>query len=144
MNRRSRRRQRKGFTLLELMLVLAILVVLGGTVTLYFSGLRKGADADTAKSQMSILKTAVQAYQLHTGKYPTDLQGLVSPPSDLVDPSKWRGPYLDTDEVPLDPWGQPYQFQHAPSQAGGTRDVLQFSSAGPDGAPNTADDITLK
>lgn len=144
MNRRIRRhRQRRGFTLLEVMLVLAILVVLGGTVTLYFSGMRQTANADTAKSQMATLKQAMTMYQMHTGQYPTTLEALVTRPADLTDVNKWRGPYLDSDTVPNDPWGQPYNFQVTPAQGGGTRDIVQIFSAGRDLAPNTEDDVKL-
>lgn len=107
---RRHRASRRGFTLIEVLLVLAILVILGGMVGLYFTRIQGNAYSDAARTQMGMFSEYLKIYRLDTGVYPTTEQGLeslVTQPSGLT---KWRGPYLEGN-VPLDPWGQPYQYK---------------------------------
>ncbi len=133
----GRRRARRGFTLMEVLLVLAILVILGTLVGTNFMGMFAGAKVDAAKAQISALEQPIQLYMMHVGSYPTNQQGLQAlrvRPTDLVDPSKWQGPYLDHD-IPADPWGHPYGYELINARQ------FRIFSVGPDGAQNTADDI---
>jgi general secretion pathway protein G len=136
LNRRSRRR-RKGFTLMEVLLVLAILVILGSMVGFFIAGMQKGAYEDLARSQIGMFESQLDAYRLHVGSYPNTNQGLQAlrtPPSDLNNPAKWRGPY-SAKEIPADPWGNPYQYELlGPEQ-------VRIWSCGPDGANGTDDDV---
>jgi type II secretion system protein G len=71
------------------------------------------AALDATRIQIALLKTALQAYQLDVGSFPSTTQGLQAlriPPLNMRDPTKWQGPYLEKD-VPLDPWGKPYQYR---------------------------------
>jgi len=134
-NRRPRRR--KGFTLIEILLAMAILVILGSIVTVSVIRLQRGAQVDGARTQVRTLETAVQAYQLSVGTPPTTQQGLDAlrnPPADLRNPNKWTGPYMEK-EIPADPWGQPYQYEQV------SADQFRIWSAGPDGASGTDDDV---
>ncbi len=141
-NRRIRRRPssgRRGFTLMEVLLVLAILVILGTLVVTNFSGVLAGSKVSAAKTQLNAFEQQIDIYQLNVGVYPTTQQGLaalrVAPP-DLADPTKWTGPYAKKD-IPLDPWQQPYQYELlSPTQ-------YKISSAGPDGTPGTGDDVIV-
>ncbi len=135
------RRARAGFTLMELMLVMAILVILVGLVAPRFMGAQKGANISAAKNQVGLFKSSLDMYQLHMNTYPSTEQGLVAvveEPSELESPDRWQGPYLD-DGLPVDPWGHAYQYEYPPSR--NTRDFPDIWSFGPDGEDGTDDDI---
>jgi general secretion pathway protein G len=133
-------RRRRGFTLMEVLLVLVILAVLGSLAALSYDAIRRRANINAAKSQVGLFKTPIQMYQMAVGSYPTTSQGLEAlrkTPSDLPNPAKWDGPYLDS-AIPLDSWDKPYQYvcpgEHNPD----SYDVWSF---GPDGVNGTDDDI---
>lgn len=124
----ARRGRRRGFTLMEILLVLVILVILGSMVGVFIGGARKRAFTDAARSQLNMFKGQMEMYQTDVGSFPTSQQGLVAlrqPPADLRNPAKWRGPYAGAD-IPADPWGNPYEFQ-------GDGVTYQIWSAGPNG-----------
>jgi len=135
MKRRTPRR--KGFTLLEVLLVLAILVILGSTVTYYFVGAQKKAFERQVISQISIFENLLTNYHMDVGSYPSTSQGLAAlrtEPPELASLNKWAGPYANK-EIPLDPWGNPYQYELlGPEQ-------LQIWSWGADGQDGSEDDI---
>jgi general secretion pathway protein G len=137
MSRRPRRR--RGFTLMEVLLVLAILVILGSLVTVSFVKMQAQAYKDSAKSQITLLEDAVNMYTLNIGTCPTTQQGLdalLVAPADLPNPAKWAGPYLDKQQLPVDPWNGPYQYEQlAPDQ-------FRIWSNGPDGTSGSEDDIS--
>jgi general secretion pathway protein G len=139
MHPRDRRRQ-SGFTLIEVLLVLVILVILASFAVVQFTGVQRRAHLNAAKAQVSLCETALDQFQLSIGSYPSTTQGLQAlriAPQDLLNPSKWDGPYLKKD-LPKDPWGNPYQYVcpgiHNP-------DSFDVWSLGPDGANGTPDDI---
>ncbi|HKT09245.1 MAG TPA: type II secretion system major pseudopilin GspG [Gemmatimonadaceae bacterium] len=104
--------RRGGFTLLELLVVLAIIATLVGLVAPSIFRNVGDAKADAAKSQLEIFGLALDAYRLDNDSYPTTAQGLESLWTKPVTgdlPRNWRGPYLRKD-VPLDPWGRPYAY----------------------------------
>jgi general secretion pathway protein G len=142
MQKKIRRRRRRGFTLMEILLVLAILVVLGSLVTIGYVTVQKNANMDAARTQIKMLDDAVDQYRLGVGKYPSEEQGLeslrVQPPD--APPNKWRGPYLESD-IPLDPWGNAYIYEETQDQY--NEPSFQISSLGPDGTNGTPDDIRL-
>jgi general secretion pathway protein G len=113
-------RERGGFTLIEVLLVMVILVVLASFVVLPVGPIRKKMMEDRAKAQIGMLETAIQTYELDLGTPPATLEALRVMPSDLPNPAKWNGPYLAKD-VPLDPWDNYYQYA-----APGTRNPDSF------------------
>jgi general secretion pathway protein G len=126
-----------GFTLVELMLVLVILGILAGLVLPKFSGRAEQAKETAAVTQISTFNTALAAFEVDTGSYPREqdgLRALVIQPSDVAG---WRGPYLLSD-IPLDPWQHPYVYQYPGKLNPSGYDII---SAGPDGQLGTADDI---
>ncbi len=133
----SRRKQRtSGFTLLEVLLVLAILVIMGSTVTYYFIGAQQKANRSQALSQMSMFGQLLTNYHLDVGSYPTtaqSLEALRTPPAELAHMNRWHGPYADKD-IPLDPWGNPYQYESDGTQ-------YRIWSLGADGQNGTEDDV---
>jgi len=105
---------RKGFTLIELMVVIIILGVLAGLVLPRFMGRTEEAKRTKARLQIENLESALKLYKLDNGNYPsTDqaLEALVRKPTMGVIPKSWReGGYLEKGEIPLDPWGRPYVY----------------------------------
>ncbi len=132
-SRRTRRHQR-GFTLLELLLVMAIIVVLASITTVAVLRFRENSSKDAAFTQISVLSKACTAYNLNVGFFPNSLNDLVTLPTGM-NQNQWRGPYLETRSVPLDPWGQPYVL------GASTGERIIISSNGPDRQAGTADDI---
>ena len=122
---------------MEVLLVLAILVILGGTVGIYFANIQAGAFSDIAKTQINSFESQLEFYRLHVGSYPSTNQGLQAlreAPLDLANPLKWKGPYAD-DEIPLDPWDNEYLYElMSPTQ-------FRIWSFGPDLTEQTDDDI---
>jgi general secretion pathway protein G len=101
----------RGFTLVELLVVLAILGLLVGLVGPRVMSTLGGSKTQTARIQVSDLSTALDIYRLEVGRYPaTDegLQALVERPSDA---KNWNGPYLKKTQVPKDPWGFDYNYR---------------------------------
>ena len=105
------RARRKGFSLIELMVVLVILGLLTGLVGPRLFGRVDASKVQTAETQIKMLRGALQTYRLDIGTYPSTgegLEALMSPPAEVAD--YWRGPYLE-DELPLDPWREPYKYE---------------------------------
>jgi general secretion pathway protein G len=132
------RRRPDGFTLVELLLVLAILAILAGLVLPKFSGRTEQARQTAAQSQISTFKTALDMFETDNGYYPRGNNGLVDLVQKPGDAQNWRGPYLDKD-VPVDPWGHPYIYECPGKRNPASYDLI---SMGPDGRTGTDDDIT--
>jgi general secretion pathway protein G len=137
LRKRSQRRRDAGFTLMEVLLVLVILVILGSMAVGMFTGVQEQAEKDAARSQVATFKRQVQIYRQQLGQYPTSLQDLIVQPTNLSKPERWSK-LLDVNEVPLDPWGNQYQFQ-APGKI--NVDSFDVWSMGPDRASGSEDDI---
>lgn len=123
---------RAGFTLIEMVVVLAVIALLVGLVGPQIVGRVSEARGTTAKAQIDLLSTALENYRLDNGSYPLTSQGLAalrSKPSQTPVASNWRGPYLRK-AVPVDPWGRPYRYT---SPAMGA--PFEILSLGRDGRP---------
>lgn len=136
---RSRHRRRKAFTLMEVLLVLAILVILGSLVSVSYVTIQRNSKISSTRTQINFLRTALDVYQADVGYYPSDLSALRQPPTDLTNPKKWKGPYIDK-EIPNDPWDNPYQYELTTDEFGRQQPVLV--SYGPDRQQGTEDDIS--
>jgi general secretion pathway protein G len=138
MNYKSNRRmRRRGFTLLEVLLVLAILVILTSTVGYYFVGAQGRANRRAAMVQINLIEKLLQDYHLDVGTFPETQQGLAAlrtPPAGIPN-NKWAGPYAEKD-IPADPWGTPYQYEFIGDEK------FRVWSNGPDRQPGSADDIS--
>jgi len=139
--KRIRKGQRAGFTLVEMLIVLGILVLLFAMVVPRFIGSQKKAKVDLAKIQIGNFRAALERYYIDCDQFPSSeqgLQALVSQPADLPDNVTWRGPYVSGD-IAADPWGNPYQYENPPTHGSGdTPDIWSF---GPNGEEGDDDDI---
>ena len=127
-SRSSRVARNAGFTLVELLVVLAILTLLVGLVGPRMLGQLGGAKSKTAGVQIADLEKSVELFKLGVGRFPSDeegLEALVKKPTAGALPPNWR-PYLD--KLPADPWGRPYQFINP-----GVKGEIDIFSLGADG-----------
>ncbi len=131
----DRSRRQDGFTLIEIMVVIVILGILAGVVSFGVIRYIDDARVKQAKIQIANLKNALDAFKLHTGNYPSQEEGLgalIDPPADERAAKLWKGPYLESDEVPDDPWGSEYLYQVSEYPSGGER--VEIISYGKDRA----------
>lgn len=138
----ARPRRRRGFTLVEVLVVLAILVMLVGMVVPRILGTQKKADISGTKTQIGMLSAALEKYALDVKSFPTTEQGLtalITKPADLEETIKWDGPYLNAQDLPKDPWGHDYKYEYPPTH--GKLDRPDIWSSGPDGQDETEDDV---
>lgn len=140
MKNNTQRRRRAGLTLVEVMLVLVILMIIASLAVTAYGPIQRKAYINAAKTQIKAFKTPLQAYKLDIGDFPASgdgLEALRDAPTNLQNPDKWSGPYLDS-PVPLDPWGSPYQYEYPGKYDTEQPDIWSF---GPDGIDNTDDDV---
>ena len=100
----------RGFTLLELLVVILIIGLLVGIVAPRLLGQVSKSEVTAARAQLDAIDKAVQAYRMDAGRFPSTSQGLRALVMIPPDEPKWRGPYMQS-EVPPDPWGSPYQYR---------------------------------
>ena len=143
MNRKSNRKHdvSSGFTLIELLLVITIISVLAAVVVPRFFG--RSQEARIVAARQTIIGAfgiALDLFEQDTGRYPRSDEGLRA----LVDNpqiANWRGPYLKSTTVPLDPWGNEYKYNY-PSELTGSEFLYDIISAGEDGVFGGNDDVT--
>lgn len=135
----ERVRGQRGFTLLELLVVMVIIGLLAAYVApRYFSQVGR-SEVRSAQAQIAALRNALDAYRLDAGSYPTTEQGLAALTTRPQNVPRWNGPYLQRG-VPPDPWGKPYQYK-SPGEHG-EFDLLSFGKDGQPGGSDEAADIT--
>ncbi len=120
----------RGFTLIELLVVIIVLGLLVGLVGPRLFGHVGQSKQAAAKAQIELFGTALDAYRLDVGSYPTSAQGLQALVTNPNAPN-WNGPYLKKKEVPTDPWDAPYKYSCCPGQ----HDDYDLWSEGADKAP---------
>ncbi len=101
----------RGFTLIELMVVMIILGLLAALVVPKMFGKLETAKTNAAYAQIELFGTALDSYRLDVGKYPTTSDGMEALISPVSGAEEWNGPYLRKNEIPLDPWGNPYTYE---------------------------------
>lgn len=134
--RTPRKSARAGFTLIEVLLVLIILVIIGSLAVQVFIGTQDKASINAAKSNLSLVRGAIDRYRLDMNKYPTKLADLWEKPSDSAAAEKWGSQYMEP--LKADPWGNEYQYTAQGKKNAGKYDLW---SNGPDGQNGSEDDI---
>lgn len=129
-------RRQRGFTLVELLLVLVILALIAGLVLPGIIGKAEGAKIRAASSQISRLAMSVETFYLDTGSTPDSLNDLVEAPRSVTG---WNGPYVKASLL-KDPWGKDYQFR-SPGEHGDF-DIFSFGADGQAGGEGKDADIT--
>lgn len=113
---KRRRAGQRGFTLIEMLIVMVILGLLAALVGPRMFGKVGKSRQKAAKAQISLFETAMDAYRLDVGRYPTTDMGMEALRTQPQDVGKWDGPYLPKD-IPMDPWGNAYEYR-SPSDHG--------------------------
>jgi general secretion pathway protein G len=151
-NRKNWRSGRRGgFTLIEVLLVIVIILMLAGALVVFVLPQQKGAEKNTTMLLLQQIGTALDTYRLNMGRYPTEEQGLDAL---LTKPTfenerlgdKWNGPYLKPGTKIEDAWGNKIKYEVVDTTDDTTtKNAVPFKlySLGPDGQPDTADDIKL-
>ncbi|MEM8492973.1 MAG: type II secretion system major pseudopilin GspG [Pseudomonadota bacterium] len=138
MNRQSKRRG-AGFTLVEILVVLAILGLLMGLVGPQVLKAFDDAKTNTALIQIRDLEQALEMYKLDVGRFPNNEQGLIALVSNPGDVSGWNGPYLKKGKVPKDPWDRDYLYKYPGDQ--GELDVYTLGQNGQLGGEGEDSDV---
>ncbi len=126
-----------GFTLVEMLVVIAILAMIAAFAAPRALKWLSGAKADSARIQIEAIGTGIDLYRLEVGKIPPDLEALVKKP---VGEDRWNGPYLKKASVPKDPWGNDFVYR-VPGEHG-EYDLLSRGADNADGGEGDARDIT--
>ena len=135
--RRGARDRDGGFTLIELLVVLVILSLIMGLVGPRVLGYLSDARVRSARLQIDSLSAALDLFYLDTGRYPSESEGLGALIQRSPSVERWNGPYLQQTALPVDPWGQPYEYR-----VPGENSAYQIVSLGSDGRPGGEDDAT--
>jgi general secretion pathway protein G len=113
----TRRSGDAGFSLIEVLIALAIIGLLAALVGPRVIGYLGSSKTKTAKIQIESIAAALQLYKLDVGRYPSSAEGLRALVEKTGSAGTWNGPYLTKPEVPLDPWGRPFNYR-SPGQHG--------------------------
>lgn len=132
--------RRRGFTLIEIMVVVVILGILAATIIPQFMGTTHDAKVSSAKTHIADLESAVERFHVHMDRYPSAEEGLkvlVTPPAG--EDKKWRGPYIK--QLRPDPWGNAYSYKRPGVKHASSFDLWSKGADGADGGEGEAADI---
>ena len=130
----------RGFTLVEMLVVIAIIALIMSLVGPRVLGFLGDSKAKAAKIQIQSIENALDLYALDTGQYPSSSDGLevlMQRPSGVI---AWNGPYLKGNAVPKDPWGRPYIYR-SPGEHG-PYDIMSYGPNGQEGSSGATASIT--
>jgi len=141
-------RRTVGFTLIEVLLVIVVILMLAGAMVVFVLPQQKGAEKNTTKLMLAQVANALDTYRLNIGHYPTEQEGgldaLSKKPTFENERlgEKWQGPYLKPGTALDDPWGHKIRYELLPADSE-NKSALPYKlfSVGPDGQPDTDDDI---
>ncbi|SMR83571.1 general secretion pathway protein G [Aliiroseovarius halocynthiae] len=138
--RNTRKMSRKsGMTILEVLIVLTVIALIAAVAGPRLVGYLGRAKTETAALQIKQISNALQLFYIDMGRYPSDAEGLAVLVTRPAGETAWTGPYMETAEALLDPWGRDYIYAEP-----GADGVLSVTSLGRDGAPGgTGEDADL-
>ena len=139
-SRRARRRSERGYTLVEILVVITIIGLIMALVGPRVLNYLTESKVKTARIQIQSFASALDLFYLDAGRYPSSAEGLAVLVRPTTGITAWNGPYLKGGVVPTDPWGKPYVYR-SPGEHG-AYDVVSFGSDGQEGGTGTAADIT--
>ena len=148
-----RTRRSAGFTLIEILLVIVIILLLAGALVVFVLPQQEGAEKNTTRLKLSQIATALDTYRLNLGRYPSEQDGgldaLMKKPN-FENPKlgeKWQGPYLKPGISIDDAWGHKLRYElvdrTVETISGASGPPYKLYSVGPDGQPETDDDVKL-
>ena len=135
-------RRSRGFSFIEVMVVIIILGLLSSIVGVYLFDSAEKAKADATKTQIRGLETALDLYRLHNSRYPSSEQGLnalLERPEVGLIPKNWNGPYLRGNKLPEDGWDGPFRYM---SENGNDYVIISLGADGVDGGVDLDADIS--
>ena len=142
--RQARQRNRhgeRGFTLVEMLVVITIIGLIMGLIGPRVLNYLGESKVKAAKIQLQSFSSALDLFSLDAGRYPSSAEGLAALVRRAPGVGAWNGPYLRGGDVPNDPWNHPYVYR-APGQRG-AYDIVSFGSDGREGGSGTAADLSL-
>ncbi len=138
------RRERKGFTLIELMVVILIIAMLATFVAPNVMSKLKRAKTDLAKPKMAVIENALKSFEFDCGRLPDESEGgldaLVAAEAPPGLEEKWHGPYLKQSQL-LDPWGNPYVYIQEGQYNPGSFDLVSYGADGQEGGEGENADL---
>jgi len=142
LSRRARRYgdRQAGFTLVELLVVLVILSLIMGLVGPRVLSYLSDSRVKAAKLQIDLLSAALDLFYLDTGRYPSKSEGLDVLIERRPSVEHWNGPYLQQNALPLDPWGNPYEYRIPGDTT--AYEIVSLGADGREGGTDDASDIT--
>ncbi len=150
--KQRRSKSASGFTLIEILLVIVIILLLAGALVVFVLPQQQGAEKNTTRLMLGQVGSALDTYRLNLGHYPTEQEGgldaLLKKPTfeNEKQGDKWTGPYLKPGTQLDDPWGHKIRYEVADRTVDGEQKgglPYKLFSVGPDGQPDTEDDIKL-
>jgi len=136
--RESMREKERGFTFFEILVVVTIIGLLAALVGPRLWGKISGGKQTAAKAQIELFGTALDAFRLDTGRYPTGEEGLKALREKPSGVENWSGPYLPK-EIPIDPWKKQYAYK-CPGEHG-DYDILSYGADGVEGGEGENQDV---
>ena len=138
----NKSRKNEGFTLVELLVVLVILMVIGTIAVQNFSGEEDKAKVKATKASFTQIETALERYKLDVGNYPSEDDGLIAlMQAPEGDEGNWAGKYLSKQKSILDAWGNDY-FYSIPGPGGESYEIISFGADGEEGGEKFSADLS--